>query len=1033
MSDEVDIPEEGVTPHRGRRPMLRRLWIGCLGIVVALIALLALFPAILSSRVARRAVVRSVARRTGADVDIAAWRFGWRRGFEIAGIRYRDRRRGLGVHVANVSSDAGLWGLLTAPGRPDVQEVRIIRPVVDYVTPVTPVAGGAVISDGVAKAQASTVTAAAMPVRLHARFVLIDGRVRVASAPGRPALTTDHVAGTVVLKTLLKPVEIDVSGRLVESRGGWRVAGTWTPPRGPLWTVADGRANLACKWNGVELGYVDDWLPTNGIPSLAGVSTGALDLVSSGDRNLAAKGQVSVVGLRGSGGVLGNDKVRLDAVTVDLDLAFQGDELRIEQLLVQSDLVRGRFRGMIDRAAVRRRERHPVAALCGNASLSLWVDAAGFATQLPETLRLREGLEISDGELSFSGRVTSVPDSVDYDIRFEARDLVAVGAGRRVAWREPFRIEARGGYGVSGFSLEQFSARSFFVEAEGQGTLDDLSVRFLVDLDKACSELGGVFQLPGRATGRLAAGISSRSQAEGSRAVRATLRLEQCDLQREGEPAHTVGSLAVAADGDLRFGRNGQIMGGGHSVFSLTSDMAQVSCSVGSFALDADGVLVRVSDASLRSEGDLGDIARLLRGIGVVTNLPPAGAFSVTAWGAFQDGRFSIRESSVKLAALRPSSDAPAGVQEDVGLRFAGEFGKNDIRIAALRLESRPLVVSCWGSINALGGRADARVRGTLACDYVHVGRIVRAYKPDFAWELEGKEAGSFSLELPLGVREGRERWRDTQAELPLRLSRAAAYGMVCGPLSTPVHVRSGIVSLHIDTVLNGGRFVCAPRVDMTGEPAVLTLEDSGRVLRNVTLTQDMVAVLLSRAHPYFHDCILIGDAARADVSVDDLFVPLETGLGHMAAFSGEMTLTNVVVGVTGLVGQVLSLAQVQTTNAAIPFQSVAFRCRDGWITSTPLTVNADVTDVTFRGRVGLDGVLDYTADVPLTREMFKFEDRLWKYFKDSRVELEISGTLDRPKISSETWRANFDKLLKQATDKLVREESVRLLEKLFK
>jgi len=1006
-------------------------------LAVVVTAIVVFLPALLSTDSARRTVVAAVAKKTGASLDVDSWRFSWIRGLEVGGIRFR--RGDLRVRVSEVSSDAGLWGLLVGSGS-SKSEVRIVSPSVDYVaeSPSRPAKTGV----GSRKSKpplpphaSSGGFVSSLLAGVKARCVVSGGRMRFVRFPGGPVLTTDEVGGTLELATLLKPVPVEFSGRLVEGRGGWRVAGMLFPPTRVGGSAADMRAELDCRWAGVALGYVDDWLPTNGIPALAGVSKGEIGFALRGAGDFAATGHVSVAGLRCSGGALGNDKLRVETVDMDVGVTARDGVVKVNRFTLQSPVLRGQFKGAFGRSDAGTASRSTVAALSRDMSVTLWLDAAALATQLPETLSIRDGLEVNDGQISLAGRVSSTDDSLNYDVRFEARDIAAVENGRAIELRAPIRFVAKGGLATNGLFLEHFDLGASFANAKGKGTWDELSFDLSADLGAACAELGAFFELGREVGGRLAAGVSWNTPSRGRRGIDVHIALEQFALSGKEGGTISVGDASLAFDGDLRFSGEGSLIGGGRSVFALTSEVARASLSVGSFALDDSGGLKLASDVAVSSEGDIGRTVEVLNRLGLATNLPVSGkAYSLAAAGTYLEKSARIRRLDVAVDGLQFPTNLLPGVEEDVRFGFAGALAEEGVEIKALRLETRPLLLTCWGEIgDGPNGRDELRARGTLTCDYEHLTRIARAWKPDFAWELAGRQSSPFFVQVPLGMTDPRVQWRNTQAELPLRMSRASAYGMVFGPVSSTLRVESGIVSTRIETTLNDGRFACQPRLDMRCEPPLLTMDGPQRLLGNVRLTQDMATALLADVHPFFGACEVIGEDGRIHVDVENLSMPIGDETKRGTIFEGALTLTNVTMDVGGLLAQVLALAKIEVDKAVISHEEIAFDCRDGWVSATPLTVDADVTEVTLSGRVGLDGALDYTVDVPLTREMFKSREKLWKYLEGARVTVVVGGTVDKPEISPETWRVNYDRLLKKAMENLLREESSRLLEKLFK
>ena len=90
----------------------RRVLLGLLGLLVLVMALVALAPTLLSTGAARRFVLGKVnAAIAPATLEVGDWSFAWTRDQSLSDIRYTDARQGIDARVRKVGVSS-LWELV---------------------------------------------------------------------------------------------------------------------------------------------------------------------------------------------------------------------------------------------------------------------------------------------------------------------------------------------------------------------------------------------------------------------------------------------------------------------------------------------------------------------------------------------------------------------------------------------------------------------------------------------------------------------------------------------------------------------------------------------------------------------------------------------------------------------------------------------------------------------------------------------------------------------------------------------------------
>lgn len=170
----------------------------------------------------------------------------------------------------------------------------------------------------------------------------------------------------------------------------------------------------------------------------------------------------------------------------------------------------------------------PSAEGSGQYQLRGELDLAQLAQLLPDTLRVREGTEITSGKLSAT--LTSQPerDGRRWEGKIESTNLTATNFGKRVTWEQPIQVTLAAQQTSTGLVVERLDCVSSFFHAEARGTLDDGQVELRGDLERLAEELDRFIDLgSSQLSGRLRGGLSWRRQADEQIEAKGQLRLEQ--------------------------------------------------------------------------------------------------------------------------------------------------------------------------------------------------------------------------------------------------------------------------------------------------------------------------------------------------------------------------------------------------------------------------------------------------------------------------------------------------------------------------
>jgi hypothetical protein len=169
-------------------------------------------------------------------------------------------------------------------------------------------------------------------------------------------------------------------------------------------------------------------------------------------------------------------------------LVQNGETLEVEQLAVACELGNVSLSGSARMADFSAPDAL-AALLHENYQLTGELDLVQVARVLPETLHIRQGTEITSGNIRLA--VTSRRDAGDmtWNGTIDASHLGARADGRALVWENPLAIEFAARETKEGIVVERAECTSSFLHASAAGSIDDLTATARFDLARLVAEL----------------------------------------------------------------------------------------------------------------------------------------------------------------------------------------------------------------------------------------------------------------------------------------------------------------------------------------------------------------------------------------------------------------------------------------------------------------------------------------------------------------------------------------------------------------
>ena len=124
-----------------------------------------------------------------------------------------------------------------------------------------------------------------------------------------------------------------------------------------------------------------------------------------------------------------------------------------------------------------------------NYELKANADLAKLVRMLPGTLKIREGTEVTSGQVALVATARQQADGMSWSGRVDASHLGGTADGRPIAWENPLAIQFATHETKDGIIVDQAVCTSSFLQVNGSGSLDDMTATADFDLAQLVTEL----------------------------------------------------------------------------------------------------------------------------------------------------------------------------------------------------------------------------------------------------------------------------------------------------------------------------------------------------------------------------------------------------------------------------------------------------------------------------------------------------------------------------------------------------------------
>ena len=453
---------------------------GCIAMVLLLGVAVFFAPMIIAKTSLRNSLLKSSLELDGT-ITLGATSLGWFSSVVVDNLELRDAEDQVVVQVAQLRTSKSLVGMLLDFGSLGV--VEIDKPVLHIVCNER---------DTNLERMFAKLIEREAEQKVAVELKIADGTIEIEDLPMDRKFRIEQLAVDCAIADSEQPIVVAASGTLADGQQPGKFKIDLRTERS-----ADGKNALAsgkveCNSSALPLELADPILRrrVEGAALAGRLSTrlnGAWGkLAESGEASV--QGEALVTDLTFAAKSLGNDKIQLARVEVPCHLIQHGEVLDVQQLGVRCELGNVSLTGTakIDDFSA---EDKLAALLKESFKVQGEVDLVALARVLPETLRIREGTEITSGKVQLA--ITSGHEDGEsvWSGQIAASHLGATSDGRALVWENPLAIDFATRQTKDGLVVDRAECTSSFLHATAKGSINDLTGTANFDLAQLVTEL----------------------------------------------------------------------------------------------------------------------------------------------------------------------------------------------------------------------------------------------------------------------------------------------------------------------------------------------------------------------------------------------------------------------------------------------------------------------------------------------------------------------------------------------------------------
>lgn len=992
-------------------------------IVVLIVLVLFLVPAFVSSEKGRQIILAKINNSIDGRANFADLSMGWFRGIKVADVGFNDSAGQITVQVRQIATKPHYGSILT--GNLSFGETIIDEPKVEIN-----------LRDQRAKKPESfrpepSAGKRAQPVVLPIKkidLVLNGGNLKVTDSKAR-TVELSQISSKVNLRPPGQQTNLDLSMVVVD--GGKaseiQVAGRITPKQQTGWTLEGTSGNLTVEVNDLDLESLAPFFALAGVEVQAkGLIGGRVKSEIKDGRFENLSGNIKGKNLDITSAELKGDRLRTSRLDVSVRLNREKETINIDDLQIKSDWAFVTASGVVPTTFKSFGDFFQADSnynLKGNFNC----DLAAVLSQMPKTLGLKEGTQITSGQLNGNVETSTRAGQRQIQARGTLTGLEGTVKGKKIALSEPITAEAQISSDKAGITFDKLDVSAPFAKINCTGTSELLKYNADVDLAKLQSELGqfiniGQYRMAGELLEKGQISIKEKKTTISGTSVVKNLRFSSKEGVTASEP---MANVAYAFDIDWE---NSTI-----AVDSIRADASfgrvSIKDAVLPWSKSSPEPLHLAISANNVDLNKLQPFAVLFASFPQQMQLAGIAESQISVSSKEDSYRIVTEATKIKNFKLISPGQEPFESNE-VTLVFEVEVNPEQkaINVKKLQLES-PQIRIKKGEFKQFNKAGKTKLEGLIDCEYdwSALSTVTGPFLPQ-GLKLQGerKNTINFASEYPSGRIDKFLANLNLSTKDKLGFEKAQYMGLNFGPTDVDIQIQNGLLKIApFATAVNDGHFNFAGRIDLKQKSIVLQTTGPMQIVDKININDEIGSNLLVYLNPIFKDQATT--TGVANFHSEELVIPLGSNADVQAKIIGTVGIENMRLEMLGLLGNILSRARTQryVKAALLPTK---FVLENEKLSYDNMQINLDVYPVNFGGSIGPNQVLDMTVTTPyiVTSDFELRTVKIGEQTPNERFPLRLTGTIDNPELD---WRKLVEELRKRLLDDLLKKG----LEELFR
>ena len=965
--------------HQRKRSRKWPWIVGGVPILITLVVVV-LIPAVLSSSSFTRWVQAKISRSTGGQANIGDLSVGWLSGVRIADFSFRGPNGWAEVDIGRIIAQPSYGSLLggtLAVGRAEIDQPHITVDMREK-----PPSTGESSTDMNGLSRLGDV-------------VVRNGTVQLTSAAGqtikiadlnsdlsmRPPGRASRFSVAMAVAQAEGPAEVQASGQVTPSpKKGWSLRGT--------------TGDITVEVNALNLASIAPLL------DMAGVEVQARGQLTGNISAAIQNGQIEGINanLRGrdvdvTGPALKGDRLQTTQLDVRANLAQAKDVIDVNQLNVRTDWATVSAAGTFPRNArtlAQLTEGGGASNLTGNFDVNL----AALLSQMPNTLGVREGVQITGGRAT--GNIDTVTEAGRPTIVAKAQvvGLAGIVNDKKLNISQPMQATARLSSREQGAQLDGLDVSTSFAKVNASGTFKQIKYDGQINLAGLQSELGAFINLPYRLAGQ-ATSSGQVSIGEKTTDVAGTLSVRQLVLAADGNSVST-----PQANVNFAVGLNSrdQVL----AVSTLNADTGFGTINVKNATIP----LAQNSRARLNLQVlvDKLDLARVEPYAAFFASFPKGLSLQGIAQSQLnvtsEKGVYHVSSNATRIQNFEwISAEKETFRQDQVTAMFDVYANTSDKSINLQRFQvDSPQIHIRKGEFSRTRQGNTTRFQGSLEAqwDLAAVGQVASNFLPG-TLSMAGQRQVSANFASTYPTNDPNAMLANLSGRTSLGFDRAAYMGFDFGPAEMPIHVENGLMRIgSLNTTVNGGKLDFVGQADLRKRPILLTIPAPTRLVQGIQINRETTERLLKYVNPIFADVVSVSGVANFDLA--QLTMPLTPGARTGTQLSGTLSINQLQLGASNILNQIISVGGRSIRDETLTVRPTNLVLENGAVRYEDMQIDVGDNPVNFRGSVNLNGALDLTVVLPYTLDGRTV--RVGQEQGRPRITVPLTGTIAKPELN---------------------------------